>query len=59
MARVQRPYTLCRQAFSPPISIDELEEIEEGFTIEEIDLIDEIYLIIFFVSKGELTHLST
>jgi len=45
--------------FPPPITIDELEEIEEGFTIEEIDLIDEIYLIIFFVSKGELTHLST
>jgi len=59
MARVQRPYTLCRRAFPPPISIDELEEIEEGFTIEEIDLIDEIYLIIFFGSKGELTHLST
>ena len=59
MARVQRPCTVCRQVFPPPTTIDELEEIEEGFTIEEIDLIDEIYLIIFFVSKGELTHLST
>ena len=59
MARVQRPYTVCIRTFLPPITIDELEEIEEGFTIEEIDLIDEIYLIIFFVSKGELTHLST